>query len=174
MEKTTVKQAVPLQPMEVDGGEDIHLQPMEDPMLEQVETPKGGCDPVGSPRWNRLLAGPVAPWKEEPTLEQSAPEGLHPVGEIHAGAVREELQHMGKDSRWRSLWRTVSRGRDPMLEQGKSVRSPPPEEEGAAETACDELTTTPVPHPPVLLRGRRESKVKPGKKGEVEGGVFKF
>ncbi|GAB0209698.1 hypothetical protein GRJ2_003435500 [Grus japonensis] len=36
-----------------------------------------------------------------------------------------------------------------MLEQGKNVRSPPPEEEGAAETKCDELTTTPIPHPPV-------------------------
>ncbi|GAB0206755.1 acid sphingomyelinase-like phosphodiesterase 3b [Grus japonensis] len=49
MEKTMVKQAVPLQPMEddggadihlqpmeVNGGADIHLQPMEDPMLEQV------------------------------------------------------------------------------------------------------------------------------------------
>ena len=34
-----------------------------------------------------------------------------------------------------------------MLEQGKSVRSPPPKEEGAAETMCDELTTTPIPIP---------------------------
>ena len=61
----------------------------------------------------------------------------------------------GKDSCWRSLWRAVSRGRDPMLEQGKSVRSPPPEKEGAAETMCDELTETPIPRPPVLLGGRR-------------------
>jgi len=30
------------------------------------------------------------------------------------------------------------------------------EEEGATETTCDELTTAPVPHPPALLRGRRE------------------
>ncbi|GAB0186125.1 mitochondrial enolase superfamily member 1 [Grus japonensis] len=37
MEKTMVKQAVPLQPMEVNGGADIHLQPMEDPMPEQVD-----------------------------------------------------------------------------------------------------------------------------------------
>jgi len=36
MEKTMVKQVVPLQPMEDHGGTDIHLQPMEDPMLEQV------------------------------------------------------------------------------------------------------------------------------------------
>ena len=32
-----------------------------------------------------------------------------------------------------------------MLEQGKGVSRPPPEEEGAAETACDELTATPIP-----------------------------
>ncbi|GAB0186275.1 AN1-type zinc finger protein 5-like [Grus japonensis] len=70
MEKTMVRQAVPLQPMEVDGGADIHLQPMEDPMLEQVDAPEGGCDPMGSPHWSRLLAGPMAPWSEEPMLEQ--------------------------------------------------------------------------------------------------------
>jgi len=37
VEKTMVRQAVPLQPMEVLGGADIHLQSMEDPMLEQVD-----------------------------------------------------------------------------------------------------------------------------------------
>ncbi|KAK4809954.1 hypothetical protein QYF61_002911 [Mycteria americana] len=35
MVETMVRQAVPLQPMEVNGGTDIHLQPMEDPTLEQ-------------------------------------------------------------------------------------------------------------------------------------------
>jgi len=45
-----------------------------------------------------------------------------------------------------------------MLEQGQSVRSPPPEEEGAAETTCDELTTTFIPRPPAPLRGRRQRK----------------
>jgi len=34
-----------------------------------------------------------------------------------------------------------------MLEQGKSVRSPPPEEEEAAETMCDELTASSIPQP---------------------------
>ena len=34
--KTMVRQAVLLQPMEVHGGADIHLQPGEDPMPEQV------------------------------------------------------------------------------------------------------------------------------------------
>ena len=58
--KTMVTQAVPLQPLEVNGGADLHLQPREDPMPEEVDTPKGGCDPMGSPHWSRLLAGPVA------------------------------------------------------------------------------------------------------------------
>ena len=34
--KTMVRQAVPLQPMEVHGGADIHLQPVEDPTPDQV------------------------------------------------------------------------------------------------------------------------------------------
>ena len=34
--KTMVRQVVPLQPREVHRGADIHLQPMENPTLEQV------------------------------------------------------------------------------------------------------------------------------------------
>uniref|UniRef100_A0A8B9RV42 M3K1 kinase n=1 Tax=Accipiter nisus TaxID=211598 RepID=A0A8B9RV42_9AVES len=37
--KTMGMQAVPLQAMEVHGGADIHLQPVEDPTLEQVDVP---------------------------------------------------------------------------------------------------------------------------------------
>ena len=48
MVKPTVKQAVPLQAMEVNGGADIHLQPVEDPTWEQVDVPEGSCDPVES------------------------------------------------------------------------------------------------------------------------------
>ena len=58
-----------------------------------------------------------------------------------------------------------------MLEQGKSVRSSPPEEDGAAETTCDEVTVIPIPHSPVPPGGEEvekiRSKVKPGKKGGV-------
>jgi len=36
MEKTMVRQAVHLQPMEVNRA-DIQLQPVEDPMLEEVD-----------------------------------------------------------------------------------------------------------------------------------------
>ncbi|GAB0204280.1 EH domain-containing protein 4 [Grus japonensis] len=80
---------------------------MEDPTLEQVEAPEGGCGPweahagasswpdrwtreEGSPRQGRF-AGRTCDPVGDPTLEQFAPEGLHPVGEAHAGAVREGL-----------------------------------------------------------------------------------
>ncbi|GAB0190592.1 AN1-type zinc finger protein 5-like [Grus japonensis] len=66
-----VRQAVPLQPMEDDGGAEIHLQPVEDPTVEQVEAPERVCDAVGSSCWSKLLAGPVDPWREEPTPEQN-------------------------------------------------------------------------------------------------------
>ena len=46
MVKTVVRQAVPLQPLEVHGGADIHLQPMEDATLEEVHAPEGSCDPM--------------------------------------------------------------------------------------------------------------------------------
>ena len=64
-----VRQLCPA-PRKVHGGAETHLQPGEGPTPEQGDVPKGGCDPVGSPHWSRLLAGPVAPWREEPTLEQ--------------------------------------------------------------------------------------------------------
>jgi len=52
------------------------------------------------------------------------------------------------------------------------------EEEGVAERTSDELTPTPIPHPPVPLGGedveKIASKVKPGKKQGVEGRCFKI
>ncbi|GAB0179828.1 zinc finger and BTB domain-containing protein 5 [Grus japonensis] len=44
--------------MDVHGGADIHLQPMENPTPEQVEAPKGGCGPweahAGAGSWQDL------------------------------------------------------------------------------------------------------------------------
>lgn len=44
--------AVTLQPMEVHGGAETHVQPVENPVPEQVDVPKGGC--VESLSWSRL------------------------------------------------------------------------------------------------------------------------
>ncbi|OPJ66508.1 hypothetical protein AV530_016553 [Patagioenas fasciata monilis] len=156
--------------MEVHGGADIHLQPMEDPTLEQVDMPKGGCDPVASSCWNRPLEGPVEWWKEEPTQEQVPGRACDLMGDPHwsslflkdctlwKGSALE--QFMKKDSCWRSSWRTVSCGRDPTLEQENNMRSPLHEEEGAAETMCndDEMTKSPIPHPSVPLVGEEVEK----------------
>ena len=77
--KTMVRQAVPLQPMEVHGGADVHLQPGEDPMPEQGDArrrlwPRGkptleqdpgrSCGPVerGAHAGAGFLAGLVTPW----------------------------------------------------------------------------------------------------------------
>lgn len=44
-----------------------------------------------------------------------------------------------------------------MLEEGKSGSCSPPEKEAVAEEMCEELTATPIPHPPALLQ-REEIK----------------
>ena len=59
---------------------------------------------------------------------------------------------------------------------GKSVMSPAPEDDGAAEITCDELTVTPFPVPLRCWGVGRESgsEVVPGKKGGVEGRCFEI
>jgi len=74
--KTMVRQVVPLQPMEVHGGADLHLQPVEGTPRWSRWMPEGGCDPVGSLCWSRLLPGPADPWRQEPTLQQVCWQGL--------------------------------------------------------------------------------------------------
>lgn len=74
--------------------------------------PKGCCDPVESPHWSTLLAGPVDLWRGAhagvvffwqelwpsggPLLQKPDPEGLHLVEITLAGAVHVELQPMGR------------------------------------------------------------------------------
>ena len=129
----------------------------------------GSCDPVGSPTLEQapartcgpvdrgahagagLLAWLVTPWGNHTVAACSWRAALH--GKYPRWRTLWRAAGCGEDSHWRISWRTVSHGRDLMLGQGKSVRSPG--EEGAAKTTYDKLTATPIPHPPVLLRGRR-------------------
>jgi len=71
--------------MEVHGGADIHLQPMEDPTLEQVDVPKEGCDPVGSPCWSRF-----------------AGRTCDPTGRTHTGAACGGLYSLRGIPHWSS------------------------------------------------------------------------
>jgi len=47
--KTTVRQVVPLQSMEVQSGAGIHLQPVEGTPCQSRGMPEGSCDAVGGP-----------------------------------------------------------------------------------------------------------------------------
>jgi len=75
--KTTVRHSVPLQPVAVHGGADVYLQPIEDPIPEQVDVPEGSCSlwraharagswqelqPVErNPRWSSLFLKDSSP-----------------------------------------------------------------------------------------------------------------
>ena len=85
MERTTVKEVVPLQPMEDHIGADIH------------NAVHGGPHATAGGYTLKEAAAHGGP-----TLEQCVPEGLHTVEKTHAGAVLEELQPVGSP-RWSSL-----------------------------------------------------------------------
>lgn len=61
--KIMVKQTIPLWPVEVHGGADIHLHVRADGYQKE------GCNTMGSPHWSGFPAGLMAPWREEGTLE---------------------------------------------------------------------------------------------------------
>ncbi|OPJ76687.1 hypothetical protein AV530_015336 [Patagioenas fasciata monilis] len=103
-----VRQVLPPQPIKVHSGADIHLQPVEDPIPEQVDAPEGDCDPMRKPTLEQapgrtcdpvekgayagasFLAGLVTPWG---TPHGNSPflKDCNPMEKIHAGAVCEEL-----------------------------------------------------------------------------------
>ncbi|GAB0190813.1 zinc finger and BTB domain-containing protein 5 [Grus japonensis] len=106
MEKTMVKQAVALQPMEDDGEQRFHLQPMEDPIPERVEAPEGGCDPweahagadswqdlwpcgQRSPHWSRFADRTCDP-VGNPCWSSLVLQGLHPMERTHTAVVCKE------------------------------------------------------------------------------------
>jgi len=69
----------------------------------------------------------------------------------HAGAVREELQPMGRTHVGEVFGELSPMKGTFSLEQGQSVSSLPPEEEEVTETTCDELTVALIPHLPALV-----------------------
>ncbi|GAB0193294.1 AN1-type zinc finger protein 5-like [Grus japonensis] len=107
-----------LQPMEVHGGAGIHLQPME-------------------------VHGGAGIHLQPMEVHGGADIHLQPV-EVHGGA---DIHLQPVEDPMPEQVDAPEGGCDPRLEQGQRVRSPPPEEEGAAETPGDELTTTPIPRP---------------------------
>lgn len=75
----------------------------------------------------------------------------------------------GKDTRWRSSWRTVPRGRDPTLEQGRvwGITS-------WGRSGRDNVWWTghsPIPHPPVWLLGGEGGENQEWSGATKKGGV---
>jgi len=58
VEKTIVMQTVPLQPMEVNCGADIHCSLWRTPQWSRW-MPEGGCEFTESRHWSRILVGPA-------------------------------------------------------------------------------------------------------------------
>ena len=77
-------------------------------------------------------------------------EGTH-IGAVHGGLSPWEGPHAGAEA---------------------ECEESSPEEDGATETTC-ELARTPIPHPPALLKGRKERKIgNEVEKGRGGGKVF--
>lgn len=111
------------------------LQPMEDPMEEQAPGKRGTHMGAG------FLAETAA--CEGTMLEVSVPGGLYPLETINAGAVLEELQPIGRTQVRQVNEELFHVGGTPCGSRGR-LRSSAPEEEGAAEMMCDDLTAAPI------------------------------
>ena len=72
--------------MEVNGGAEIPLQPVEDPMPEQVAGPKEGRDSVGKPTLEQFVED-CSTWKG--LVLQKLVEGWPLWAGPHAGAGEE-------------------------------------------------------------------------------------
>ncbi|KAJ7420525.1 hypothetical protein WISP_47883 [Willisornis vidua] len=125
---------------------------MEDPTPEQLDVPKKAVAlweaQAGAGSWQDLLRS------SSPCCSRFAGRTCDPMEDPQWSSLG-RTEACGKDWHGRSSWMTVFSGRDTVLEQGKSVRRAPLEEEGVAEKMCDEPAATPIPCLPVLMEGGR-------------------
>ncbi|GAB0201686.1 protein NYNRIN-like [Grus japonensis] len=111
---------------------------MEDPTPEQVEAPEGGCGPVGSPHWSKLLAGPVAPWREEPTPEQDS-------------SKEEQIPEVVDNAVTPLVWASEVPGRSKLAEPAKVASKPGAKPVVLLEQDDVELKTTAIVNPAMFL-----------------------
>lgn len=103
---------------------------------------------MGSPCWSRILAGPVALWREVPTLA-----GPVTLWWANVGAVCSwRTARHGRDPHRSILWITIACGKDLHWSKATawevlSLRRK------KRQKQCDELAATPISCPPAALRG---------------------
>jgi len=165
-----VRQAVPLQPMEVHGGADLHVQPGERPHARA-----GGCPKEAVTLWGtHAQAGSCQDlWtrgERSPRRSRFASRTCDPAGDPRCSSL-----FLKSCSLWEGLML------DKFMEYCLPREGPHAgvgeecEEEGVAETTCDELTTTPIPHFPSPCAAQGEeiekirSEVEPLPLGRKEG-----
>ncbi|OPJ73654.1 hypothetical protein AV530_005964 [Patagioenas fasciata monilis] len=121
-----VRPAVPLQPIEVHGGAEIHLQLVEDPCQSRW-VPEGGCDPMENPHWsrfagrtcdpmgeagwNRLFLKGCTPWKE------ATPEQFMKNCSLWEGLMLEKFMegpHTGAEEEYEELYSEEDEAADNM------------------------------------------------------------
>lgn len=100
------------------GAAEITLQLVKNFMSQKGDVPQGGCDPMGSLHWNKLIGRTCGPMNHYGTMEHlcSWRTALHWRDQHCSSSWRTAA--CGNNLHWRSLWRTVHHGRDPLLEQG--------------------------------------------------------
>jgi len=86
MVKTMVRQAILLQPMDVHSGADIHLQPTEDAIPEQVDAQRK-LWPHGRPAMKQAPGRTCRPVESEAHAGASLLAGLLTQWDIHTRAV---------------------------------------------------------------------------------------
>ncbi|KAF4791726.1 hypothetical protein TURU_127381 [Turdus rufiventris] len=122
--------------MEIHSGAEIHLQPLEDRLPEQVDTQR-----------SKILAGPLAPWGEEPVAEQIFWQELVTTWEGPTPELFVNNCSLGEGFRLEKLVEDALLWESPHAAAGEQCERFSPWGEGAAETAWDDLTAVPIPSP---------------------------
>lgn len=95
----------PLQPEEDPGAAGAALQPLETQCCSRWMSSEGSCSLWRAETWQKLWPLERTPHRSRfsgsmvcgsPTLQQSIPEGPHPLKRTHSGAILQELQPVGR------------------------------------------------------------------------------